>query len=698
MSELLSPAGGAEQLYAAVRSGADAVYLGLKNFSARGNAENFDEEELKQAVSYCHIRAVRVYAAVNTIIFDAELAALKDILKLLCCVGVDGVIVQDLAVLKLAEKCCPSLRLHASTQMTIHAESGVRLAKDIGFERIVLSRELPKEIIEELSGLGVETEVFVHGALCMSVSGQCYMSAAIGGRSANRGLCAQPCRLPCSCNQYIVSDRYYLSLRDLSLMDVLCELDETGVSSFKIEGRMKRPEYAALCVSSARNALDGKPYDKKLLENVFSRGGFTDGYYRSRHGRSMFGRRTAEDAQTSKKAYPRIHEIYRKEFKRSFIDFKVEAQTGEPLIVKACDENGLCAVFSGGTVSAANNLPTDEALVRKQLSRLGDSFFTLRSLDCKISGNCYISPALLNNARRELLHKLCVLREDYYSGKIPFSDEGFRFPAVKKSEKKDAPSIRINAFKADQLRNLDPENTELAFIPLNFAEAEAALEFFPAERLGVSMPRFTFDEKKDVSLLRKIAELGIKHILCQNIAHIKIANDLGLFAHGSFGLNAANSLALEMLGDMGLIDCVASFELKASQINALRGIPTGVYAYGRLPLMLTANCPIAAHIGCSACHDKQCHGRLYDRTGRAFPIKCSRKNGYTELLNCDILCISDKLSAFGGASFFQIELFDETPERAADTVKLFINRKKCSSEKLTVTKGLYFRGLKNNNI
>ena len=283
MAEILSPAGGPEQLFAAVQSGADAVYLGLKRFSARGSAVNFDEQQLKEAVSFCHQRGVKVYAAVNTMLFDGELPDCAETLRILCETGVDAAIVQDPAIAELAQSCCPELELHASTQMTLHTAEGCEFARRLGYTRTVLSRELPADVIKELCKLqNMEIEIFVHGALCMSVSGQCLMSAVVGGRSANRGICAQPCRLPCSVKKG--RQDHALSLKDMSILRDLPKLAEFGVDSMKIEGRMKRPEYAALSANCAKKALAGEDYDERLLADVFSRGGFTDGYLKRRTG------------------------------------------------------------------------------------------------------------------------------------------------------------------------------------------------------------------------------------------------------------------------------------------------------------------------------------------------------------------------------------------------------------------------------
>lgn len=691
MSEILSPAGGYEQAVAAVSCGADAIYLGLKRFSARAGANNFDENELRQIVDYCHQRGVKVHAAVNTIIFDDELSELADTLRLLCEVGVDAVISQDMAVVKLARECCPGLTLHASTQMTLHTAEGLEFAKQLGFERTVLSRELPGNTISRLAGKDIETEVFVHGALCMSVSGQCYMSALTGGRSANRGGCAQPCRLPCSVKKG--QERYALSLKDMSHLPHIEDLEKAGVDSFKIEGRMKRPEYAGLSAYAACAARRGEDYDDRLLAEVFSRGGFTDGYYTGRISAGMFGRRTKEDAAAAKAAYPKIHELYRRECKRSRLTFDITAAAGRPLYVRATDENGLTAEYEGDVPQPAVNRPCDEGFVIKQLSKLGGSYFEFAAANCDIEDGLAVPASELNNARRTLTEELARKRSGYFTPSVSFDTskaEQILSGEISRREKHIHHSIRITAETAEQLSQLDKDSFELAFLPLDTAALKKAAEMFPAGKLGVAMPRFTFDEERDFAQLKEISALGIKHILCTNYAHTVMAERLGLTAHGGMGLNVSNTLALSVLKELGLADVILSPELRTAQINSLGGdIPAGVMAYGRLPMMLTVNCPVRAQTGC-----KNCGKSLFDRTGREIKVRCSKARGYVELLNPDVLCISDRQGDFAAADIMQIELYDESPQQVRDIVGAFAKGSAAGIK--NITRGLYYRGVQRN--
>ncbi|SDA15592.1 putative protease [Ruminococcus sp. YE71] len=683
MPEILSPAGGKEQAFAAVRSGADAVYLGLERFSARANATNFNEADLRETVKYCHERGVKVYAAVNTMLFDSELDELDDTLRLLCEVGIDAVISQDLAVVAAVRRSCPQLELHASTQMTLHTKAGCEFAEKLGFTRTVLSRELPEAVIAELSGGDMETEVFVHGALCMSVSGQCLMSAMVGGRSANRGACAQPCRLPCTA---VRGKEYYaLSLKDMSVLRDLPHLAELGVDSMKIEGRMKRPEYAALSANCAAKALAGEKYDEALLRTVFSRGGFTDGYLKGKLGFNMFGRRTADDSKAANAAYPKIHELYRRERKCSELDIFVTVREGEPVTVSALDENGLYAEYKGGAPEAAVNRPCDEELVRRQLSKLGDTFFEAGSFTCEIGEGLSVPNSFWGEARRSICAAITAQREEHYSRTVPFEDVP-RQPIQRHDVREQ--SIRISAQRAEQLSKLDPDEIETAWLPLDTAELKKAAGLFPTEKLGAVMPRFTFNEGRDVQRLTEAKKLGIGKVLCTNFAHIVIAEKLGLEAHAAHGLNTANTDALGMLSELGVKSAVVSPEMKTGQINALGGtLPRGIIVYGRLPLMLTANCPISAQVGC-----KNCTHTLFDRTGRSFLVRCSKAQGYVEILNSDILSMSDKREDIRGADFLQIELDSENPSRTAEVVSLI---RKCRP--LTdcghITRGLYYRGV-----
>ena len=281
-TEILAPVGGTESLIAAVRAGADAVYLGAEEFNARRNAQNFNDNDLKQAIEYCRLNSVKCYLTLNTLIKDTEMQNALQLVNRVWQYGIDAVIVQDIGLALEIHRLFPNLALHASTQMSVHSPSALLPLKQMGFKRVVVAREMSgaelKEFCKAAKALDIEVEVFVHGALCMCLSGQCYFSAYLGGRSANRGLCAGTCRLPFMAKG---GTGYDLSLKDLSLIPYLGELEKMGVTSFKIEGRMKRPEYVATAVAAAKQMVQNGTVDDeidRLLEKVFSRDGFTDGY------------------------------------------------------------------------------------------------------------------------------------------------------------------------------------------------------------------------------------------------------------------------------------------------------------------------------------------------------------------------------------------------------------------------------------
>ena len=683
MTEILAPCGSAESLFAALRTGADAVYLGGENFSARRNATNFTDDELKKAVFDCHVRGVKLYLAVNTILTDEQLKECAAYVKKACELGVDGLITQDLALVEIVKNCCPDMEIHSSTQMTIHTKNGAELAHDMGFSRVVLSRELPFEIIADISNLDVETEVFVHGALCMSVSGQCYMSAVIGSRSANRGLCAQPCRLPMSTKKG--REDYALSLKDLCAIDCLDKLEKAGVSSLKIEGRMKRPEYVAAAVNAYKNKALKRDYDTTLLESVFSRSGFTNGYIEGKINSGMFGTRTKDDVVASSKALPKLHELYRKEYKRSRLKIQCIVIENKPVEIIAKIDDGIEVKATGDVAQTALNRPCDEQMLTKQLSKLGDTIYELESLSAKIVGNPAVSASQLNALRRELVEKLNDKRAEHNTKIVPFDMDKLclDFKTTRTNKK---PDIRISVTSLTQLEKVDINSIDMIILPLAIAKKAVAKGTYKS-KIAVCMPRFTYDEESDIQTLRELKSLGIESVYCTNFAHLKIGKELGLKMHTDFGFNVANSLAIKNLCEVGISDYIASIELKASQINRLAGVkPKGVVAYGRLPLMLTANCPIKQSCGC-----ENCKGKLYDRTGREFPVRCQKQHGYVEILNSEVLYLADKLHDFD-VSFIKLDFYDESPDRVAQIINRYQNG--VPSDMIKITRGLYYRGVK----
>ena len=400
MLEILAPCGGAESLTAAVNSGANAVYLGETAFSARRNAENFTPEQLREAVRLCHLSGVKVHVALNTLVFDTELDKLEKTVEMIADCGVDAVIVQDFGVAKTIKKIA-DIPLHASTQMTVTSVSGAEMAKEAGFSRVVLAREMSfKEIERVVKSVDIETEIFVHGAICVCLSGQCYMSAMLGGRSGNRGLCAQPCRLNFTCDKR----ENVLSLKDLSLIPHLREIEKIGVASVKIEGRMKRPEYVAAAVTACRKALAGETPDMENLRAVFSRSGFTDSYYNGTFEK-MQGVRTKEDVTAAPKAINELKQLYKDVYKRYSVDISAEIHDGQPSECTA-ECSGVSVTVTGGVPQQAINKPSTAEDIAARLSKLGGTVFEPGKVSCNIDSGLILSASAVNSLRRDVIDKL----------------------------------------------------------------------------------------------------------------------------------------------------------------------------------------------------------------------------------------------------------------------------------------------------
>ena len=382
MIELLSPAGSMEALRAAVQNGANAVYLGYDQFNARMNAKNFSADELQEAIVYCHVRGVAVHLTLNTLVADREMARAADEIRLAATLGVDAFIEQDIGMVQLCREIAPNVAVHASTQMSIHSLEGVVAAAELGCSRVVLSRELPREEIAAICRRSpIEIEVFVHGALCMCYSGQCYLSGVIGRRSGNRGQCAQPCRLPYGYGRFD-QNRYPLSLKDNCLIEYLRDLERMGVASIKIEGRMKRPEYVAVVTKAYRAALNGKRVtqaDMEELERVFSRQGFTQGYYLGQKGQEMFG--TRQEGEDAKELFAAAKAAYDRGGMRTVpVDFFCAILAGEPCTLTAVDEDGHTVTVTGPVPETARSRPLTEEDLRDRLGKTGGTAYRCREI------------------------------------------------------------------------------------------------------------------------------------------------------------------------------------------------------------------------------------------------------------------------------------------------------------------------------
>lgn len=680
--ELLAPAGSFESVLAAVRCGADAVYAGGERFSARANAANFSDGDLKKAAEYCHLHGVKLYRAMNTLVFADEMKDFLAAARYSAEIGVDGIIVQDIGAARLIREMLPEMRLNASTQMTIHTPEGARLAQEMGFSRVVAARELSAEQIKKLIETGIEIEVFIHGALCMSVSGQCYMSALIGSRSANRGMCAQACRLPFSKLPFSAvgdGERYDLSLKDLCGIPHIKALADMGTASFKIEGRMKRAEYVAAAVTACRAALDGGEPDIDTLRSVFSRSGFTDGYLTGKLGADMFGYRRKEDVTAAEAVLPKLRESFRREVKIPCgnADFHAELLRGKPAKLEMrCGEITVSA--EGPVPEEAKKRPADLDYVRRQVEKLGDTVYTLGSVSADIDGGLILSAASLNAMRRENVGKMdkAVISAATPRYECRSADIGT------KTERRYPKRIRVRISDAAQLDGI-PEDIEV-IIPLDEAEKLSA-----EKRFIIAPPRFLCDEGKISAKLAEMKNAGFTRLLCVNLAYVKIGRELGFELCGGFGLNIVNPYAAETAARLGLADITAGFEAKLPKIGGLCGkIPVGIIVYGRLPVMLTRNCPIKSAVG--GC--KGCTKKLADRTGREFPVVCNKSGSgfYCEVLNSDILMMTDRRDEIS-ADFAELDFTDETAEEVRRVISLCREGKRVLETGFT--RGLYYRGI-----
>ena len=682
-AEILAPAGGEAQLRAAVLCGADAVYLGLRGFNARAGAENFDENTLPQTVGWCHARGVRVYVTLNTLVTDRELPQWLHSLDAVAAAGVDGVLVQDLGLAKIIRQRYPTLPLHASTQMTIHNLAGARLLEEMGFAQVVLARELSKEEIAAIcAGTSMRCEVFVHGALCMSVSGQCYLSSVLGERSGNRGRCAQPCRLDFKSH----GRGYALSLKDLTLTDRLRELEALGVASFKIEGRLKRPEYVAAAVTACRQSLAGEVPDLETLRSVFSRSGFTDGYYTGQRDLSMFGTRTREDAAAAAEVLGKLSALTRNEVGRLPVDMVLTMAPGEPAALAVTDGTHRVEV-AGEVPQTALTRPTDEELARRALEKCGGTPFYLQNLTCHIGEGLMLPLSALNRLRAAALTALAEARSvvvPYPQAPAPAGEPAGR------ARPAGAPRLGCRLAAAAQLTPAIRRGAGRLSLPLHeLAECPELLEA-GAERWVAELPAFCAPQQEEAVMraLRKLKEQGLTAALCGNLGSLLMAREAGLRIIGDYGLNIINSPAAQQAVALGCDEITLSFECER---NAARNIdspvPIGVIAYGRLPLMLLRNCPGKTAAGCGDCRGIN---HITDRRGEDFPLQCQNRQ-YTHLLNPRPLFLSDRLPEWDFCDFLTLRFTTETPAECDEVLKMYQTG---AAPAGPFTRGLYYRTLK----
>lgn len=695
--ELLSPAGSPEALTAAVQAGADAVYLGVGPLNARRNAKNFTLDTLAEAVAYCHLRGVKVYLTLNTLVTDRELAQGAETAARASEAGVDAILVQDLGMAKLLRETCPDVPLHASTQMTVHSLDGVKACADLGMTRVVLARELSRSAMEDLCAKSpVELEVFVHGALCMCYSGQCWLSAVLGGRSGNRGLCAQPCRLAFRWPGD-KKDSRPLSLKDLSLAGRLRELEDMGVACLKIEGRMKRPEYVSVVTGIYAAALgehrDPTAEELRQLEAAFSRQGFTQGYYDDAKGPAMFGSRK-EGAKDPEDLFRKARQTYsRGEHKLTPLVFSAQVRAGSPLTVTVRDDAGHACTAQGQIPEPARSRPVTAEQVTGQLQKTGGTVYRAAEVRAEVDDGLSVPLSAVNALRRKVLAGLDAARV------APPPRRVFPFQPPAKGKGLDAPPAFSLSFRrwAQISRDCLDQGPALVYLPVgemaaHQGELAQLAADYPNIRFGAVFPRVAWDRELPQleQALDAARRAGVSDALLGHIGQLPLAKKYGVTPRGDFGLGWLNSLTAGELARMGFASATVSFEAKLAQVRDLdKPLAAELLVYGRLPLMLTENCILKHHGQGCRCEGPQ---DLRDRKGEEFPVEPAW-GCRNELFNAKVLWLADKAADWQrlGVAYARLAFLRETPQECAEVFRAY--RRGGGAAPGSFTRGLYYRGV-----
>ena len=692
MIELLAPAGSMEALRAAVQNGANAVYLGCGTFNARQGAKNFTPQTLVEAIKYCHIRGVQVHLTLNTLVSDREVEECCELIRHAAANGIDAFIVQDLGVVQLCRKIAPTVPLHGSTQMTVHNLPGVLLCAAWGMSRVVLSRELSWDEIRYIcKNSPIEIEVFAHGALCMSYSGQCYLSSAIGGRSGNRGRCAQPCR---QCYGYSRREnKYPLSLKDNCLVNHLKELQDMGVASLKLEGRMKRPEYVAAVTDVYRKALDTGKVSRPMMEallKAFNRQGFTDGYYTGKTGPQMFGIRDekAEDAtwlRLARQSYETVE--------NPLVDIKFHAvvdHTGSSLTVT--DPEGRTCTVSGPVPEIARTqLLTEEDLIAR-LSKTGGTPYRSQVVTAEIKPGLILSAAAINAMRRDALNQLTAMRGRRDTRVTLRLRKMTHFSGYREQ-----PGFTIQVTTREQITpQVLRMNPAVLYVPLHILASDLNFCRQLAQRVHVAavLPRIVHDKELPAIRegLKRVAQQGVQEALVGNLGLLLPVREAGMAVRGDFGLNLYNSMAMNAARELELRSAGVSFEMTLPQVRDLsKAVPTELLCYGRLPLMVTENCLIRNKSGECACHLGST--KLVDKTGAEFPVIRDGQSCRSVLLNGKKLNWLDRKDDLSRLGLWALRLYFTTENAKEVDYVLHSCITPVSFDPGSSTRGLYLRGL-----
>ena len=692
MIELLAPAGSMEALRAAVQNGANAVYLGCGTFNARQSAKNFTPQSLAEAVKYCHIRGVAVHLTLNTLVSDREMEECTELIRHAAECGVDAFIVQDLGVLHMCRKIAPMVPVHGSTQMTVHSLPGVLLCAAWGLTRVVLSRELSWEEIRYIcKNSPIEIEVFAHGALCMSYSGQCYLSAAIGGRSGNRGRCAQPCR---QCYGYSRREnKYPLSLKDNCLVNHLKELQDMGVASLKLEGRMKRPEYVAAVTDVYRKALDTGEVSRPMMEallKAFNRQGFTDGYYTGKTGKNMFGIREekAEDAtwlRLARQSYEAVE--------NPLVDVKFHAVVdhhGSSLTVT--DPEGRSCTIEGPVPELARTQLLQESDLAERLAKTGGTPYRCSVVTSEIKAGLTLSAASINAMRRDALNQLTAIRGRRDTRLLVRPRKITHFSGYREQ-----PGFTIQVTSREQItQKMLKMEPAVLYVPLHILASDEQFTKQLVRRVHVAavLPRIAHDKQLPQirNQLQDVSAWGVKEALVGNLGLLLPVKEAGMEIRGDLGLNIYNSMSMQMARDLELQSALVSFEMTLPQVRDLsKAVHTELLGYGRMPLMVTENCLIRGRSGECACHLGTT--RLVDKTGADFPVIRDGDSCRSVLLNGKKLNWLDRKSDLNKLGIWAIRLYftTENPKEVDYVLSSCITP--VPFDPGSCTRGLYLRGL-----
>ena len=692
MMELLAPAGSMDALRAAVQNGANAVYLGCGTFNARQSAKNFTPETLPEAVRYCHVRGVQVHLTLNTLVSDREMPGLQELVRQAADCGVDAFIVQDLGVVQVCRQMAPQIPIHGSTQMTIHSLPGVLLCAAMGIKRVVLSRELSREEIRYIcANSPIEIEVFVHGALCMCYSGQCYMSSVIGGRSGNRGRCAQPCRQSYGYTHW--QDKYPLSLKDNCLVHYLRELEDMGVVSLKLEGRMKRPEYVAAVTGVYRKAIDEgvvTPGMMSLLRTAFNRQGFTDGYYVGRTGPEMFGIR--DEKSDDEKWCKQIRQSY-EGVENSLVPINLHAQVTETSFrLTAIDPDGRACSLEGLPPEPARVAELTPEMLRSRLAKTGGTPYYCQEIQVDMPSGVTLSAAAINGLRRDVLNQLTALRARRDPPRLGRPGKIINLPGNRRE-----PTWTVQVTRREQvtgrLLKLAPA---VLYVPIHILVEDPAWCQELATKVNVCavLPRIVHDG--EIPALKQsmlaVQQLGVKEVLVGNLGLLVPAQECRMVLRGDFGLNLYNSGSVNTARQMELSSAMLSFEMTLPQIRDVsKAVPCELLCYGRLPLMVTENCLIRGKTGQCSC--QQGITKLTDKTGAEFPVIRDGNSCRSVLLNGKKLSWLDRQSDLARLGLWANRLYFTTENPKEVDMVLASLRNPPPFDPGKSTRGLYLRGL-----